>query len=156
VAAAATAQRAQQPPDADLRQPYAELATDKLTHHRAGPQRKRRPQLVGVVADDQPVQLGKLRASELGWPPRHRTGLEGFQPSLAILRQPRIHRCSGHPQCLGDVVGVGALLDLTDRTNTQLLEGLVVELAAVVVAQARTRPNPVQIVKLLMNGLVSG
>jgi hypothetical protein len=50
---------------------------------------------------------------------------------------------------------MGALFDLADRTNAQLLQGLVVELAAVVVAHARTRPDCYRKVRLLMNGLVS-
>jgi hypothetical protein len=50
---------------------------------------------------------------------------------------------------------MGALLDLADRANAQLLKGLVVELAAVAVAHARTRPDCYPEVKLLMNGLVT-
>jgi hypothetical protein len=36
---------------------------------------------------------------------------------------------------------MSALLDLPDRADTQLLQGLVVKLAAIVVAHARTRPD---------------
>ena len=53
----------------------------------------------------------------------------------------RNHRL-GHPQPRGHVVGMGALLDLADRPEAQLLRGLVIQLAAVVVAHAPTRPDP--------------
>src|SRR4029453_3192129 len=56
---------------------------------------------------------------------------------------------------LGDVFGVGPLLDLADRADAQLLQGLMVELAAIVLAHCGPRPDPAHIVKLLVNSLVS-
>jgi hypothetical protein len=50
---------------------------------------------------------------------------------------------------------MGALLDLADRAEAQLLQGLVVQLAAVVLAHPRTRPDSYRNVNLLVNGLVS-
>jgi hypothetical protein len=50
---------------------------------------------------------------------------------------------------------MGAVLDLVDRAEAQLLKGLVVELAAVAVTHARTGPDGYRNVKLLMNGLVT-
>jgi hypothetical protein len=47
------------------------------------------------------------------------------------------------------------VLDLADRMKAQLLQRLVVELAAVTVTHARTGPDGDRNVKLLMNGLVS-
>jgi len=49
---------------------------------------------------------------------------------------------------------MGAVFDLADRADAQLLQGLVVQLAAVVLAHARTRPDHDQKVNLLVNGLV--
>src|SRR5829696_3176526 len=49
---------------------------------------------------------------------------------------------------------MGTLLDLADGADAQLLQGLVVEFAAVVLAHAWTRPDRHHKVKLLMNGLV--
>jgi len=49
---------------------------------------------------------------------------------------------------------VGALLDLADRADAELLKRLVVELAAIVVAHARTQPDHHNKVNLLMHGLV--
>jgi len=49
---------------------------------------------------------------------------------------------------------MGALLDLADCAKAQLLQGLVIQLAAVVIAHARTRPDPYHKVNLLMNRLV--
>jgi hypothetical protein len=46
-------------------------------------------------------------------------------------------------------------LDLADRPDPQLLQGLVVELAAVVLAHAPTRPDPYPKVNLLVNGSVT-
>src|SRR5205823_4693398 len=92
---------------------------------------------------------------ELGWSPWHRTGLEGLQAALAILGQPPIDRRSGHSQRRGDLLRMHAVLDLPDGADAQLLQGLVVELAAVVVAHAATRSNHHHNVKLLMNALVS-
>jgi hypothetical protein len=43
-----------------------------------------------------------------------------------------------------------AVLDLPDRSDAQLLKGLVVKLAAVVLAHAATRPDHHHKVKLLM------
>jgi hypothetical protein len=34
---------------------------------------------------------------------------------------------------LGDILGMGALFDLTNRTDAQLFQGLVIQLAAVVI-----------------------
>jgi hypothetical protein len=51
---------------------------------------------------------------------------------------------------------MGALLALADGADAQLLQGLVVEFAAVVLAHAWTRPDRHHKVKLLMNGLVTG
>src|SRR5215211_3752868 len=50
---------------------------------------------------------------------------------------------------------MGALFDLADGPDAQLLKGLVIQFAAVVVAHARTRPDHHHKVNLLMNGLVS-
>src|SRR5215211_6366374 len=50
---------------------------------------------------------------------------------------------------------MGTLLDLADGADAQLLQGLVVEFAAVVLAHAWTRPDRHHKVKLLMNGLVT-
>jgi hypothetical protein len=36
---------------------------------------------------------------------------------------------------------MGAVFDLADRADAQLLQGLVIQLAAVVLAHARTRPD---------------
>jgi hypothetical protein len=44
-----------------------------------------------------------------------------------------------------------SLFDLADRADPQLLQGLVIELAAVVVAHARTRPDHHRKVNLLLN-----
>ena len=66
-----------------------------------------------------------------------------------------MYRRPGHPQPDGDVLGMGALFALADRSDAQLLQGLVVELAAVVIAHAPTRPDPNRKVNLLVNGLVS-
>jgi hypothetical protein len=63
-------------------------------------------------------------------------------------------RRSGPAQPCGDVLGMGALLNLADGPEAQLLQGLVIEFAAVVVAHARTRPDPDHKVNLLVNGLV--
>jgi hypothetical protein len=60
---------------------------------------------------------------------------------LAVFGQPGVHRRPGHPERLGDLVRVDAVLDLADRADAQLLQGLVVELAAVVVTHAKTRPD---------------
>jgi len=49
---------------------------------------------------------------------------------------------------------MGALFYLPDGADAQLLQGLVVQLAAVVLAHARTRPNLDHEVNLLVNGLV--
>ena len=149
------AELAQQPTHADLRQPYAELAADQLADHRAGPQRERELQLAGVVADDQCVDPLQLGAGQRGRPAGDRAGLERRKASLAVFRQPAIDRRPRHPQPRGNVFGIGTLLDLADRADPQLFQGLVVELAAVVVAHARTRPDHDHKVNLLMNGLVS-
>jgi len=50
---------------------------------------------------------------------------------------------------------MGALFDLANCPKAQLLQGLVVQFAAVVLAHARTRPDPDHKLNLLMNGLVS-
>jgi hypothetical protein len=50
---------------------------------------------------------------------------------------------------------MGALLDLADRPDPQLLQGLVIQFAAVVVTHAPTRPDPYRKVNLLVNGLVT-
>jgi hypothetical protein len=50
---------------------------------------------------------------------------------------------------------MGALLDLADRADPQLLQGPVIQLAAIVVAHARTRPDSDYKVNLLVNGLVA-
>jgi hypothetical protein len=50
---------------------------------------------------------------------------------------------------------MGALFDLADGAETQLLQGPVIQLTAVIVAHARTRPDPDHKVNLLVNGLVS-
>jgi hypothetical protein len=49
---------------------------------------------------------------------------------------------------------MGALLNLADGPDAQLLQGLVIQLAAVVIAHARTRPDHHHKVNLLVNGLV--
>jgi hypothetical protein len=49
---------------------------------------------------------------------------------------------------------MGTLLDLADCATAQLLKSLVIQLAAIVVAHAPTRPDRHHKVKLLMNGLV--
>jgi hypothetical protein len=46
------------------------------------------------------------------------------------------------------------VFDLADCADAQLLQGLVIQLAAVVLAHARTRPDPNHKVNLLVNGLV--
>ena len=130
------------------------LPTDHLPHHRAGPQRKGELQLPWVIADDQgvdPLQLsaGQCRRPSGDWP-----GLERLQPSLAVLGQPAIDRRSGHPQPSGDVLGMGALLDPANRAEAQLLQGLVIQFAAIIIAHARTRPELDHKVNLLVNGLV--
>jgi hypothetical protein len=50
---------------------------------------------------------------------------------------------------------MGALFDLADRAEAQLFQGLVIQLTAIVVARARTRPDHHHNVNLLMNGSVS-
>jgi DDE superfamily endonuclease len=50
---------------------------------------------------------------------------------------------------------MGAVFDLADRADAQLFQGLVIQLAAVVLAHARTRPDPDHKVNLLVNGLVT-
>jgi len=50
---------------------------------------------------------------------------------------------------------MGALFDLANCPKAQLLQGLVVQFAAVVLAHARTRPDPDHKLNLLMNGLVT-
>src|SRR4029453_3047054 len=82
-------------------------------------------------------------------------GPQRVQSAFAVLGQPAIDRGPGHPQPCGDVFGMGALLNLADRADPQLLQGLVIQLAAVVIAHARTRPDPHHKVNLLVNGLVT-
>jgi hypothetical protein len=50
---------------------------------------------------------------------------------------------------------MGALFDPADGAEAQLLQGLVIEFAAVVLAHGRTRPDPDHKVNLLVNGLVT-
>jgi len=45
------------------------------------------------------------------------------------------------------------LFDLADRADAQLLQGLVIQLAAVVLAHSQTRPDHHQKVDLLVNDL---
>jgi hypothetical protein len=135
------AELAQQPAHAHLRQPHAELPADQLPHHGTGPQREHELQLAGVIAHDQGVDPLELGAGQLRWPAGDRAGLERLQPTFAVLGQPAIHRRFGHPQRRGNLLGMGALLDLPDRADTQLFQGLVVKLAAIVLAHARTRPD---------------
>jgi hypothetical protein len=51
---------------------------------------------------------------------------------------------------------MSALLDPANRADAQLLQSPVIQLAAVIIAHARTRPEPDHNVNLLVNGLVSG
>jgi hypothetical protein len=147
-------QRAQQPSHADRRQAYAELAADQLANHVAGPQRERKAQLAGVVADDQGVQPAQLDALELGTRPWHRAGAQRLQTAFPVGSQPAEHGGAGHPERLGDGLWVGALLDLPDRTDAQLLKCLVVELAAVVVAHRRSQSRTTAPVQQPVNALV--
>jgi hypothetical protein len=111
-------------------------------------------QLPGVIAHDQGVDPLQLGAGQAWRPSGDRLGPQGIQPALAVFGQPAIDRGPGHSQPRGDLVGMGALLDLADGADPQLLQGLVIELAAVVVTHAGTRPECHRKVKLLMNGLV--
>src|SRR6266536_2697522 len=61
------AELAEQPADADRRQPYTEFSADEVADHVTGPQGKRKPQLAGVVADDQRVEPLQLGAGEFWW-----------------------------------------------------------------------------------------
>jgi hypothetical protein len=49
---------------------------------------------------------------------------------------------------------MGALLDLANCAEAQLLQGLVIQLAAVVLAHAGLEQNPNHTVNLLVNGLL--
>jgi hypothetical protein len=78
-----------------------------------------------------------------------------LRAALAVLGQPAIDRGPGPARPCGDVLGMGALLDPADGADAQPLQGLVIQFAAVVLAQARTRPDRHHKVNLLMNGLVA-
>src|SRR4029453_10478837 len=136
---------AQQSPHADLRQPHRELPADQLADHGMSPQRKAELQLAGVVAHDQGVDPLQLGPGQRRRPSRDWAGLERLQPSLTVSRQPAIDRRPGYPQRRGDVLGMSALFDPANGADAQLLQGLVIQLAAVIVAHAadstRSRPQ---------------
>jgi hypothetical protein len=111
------AELAQQPPHADRRQLHLELAADQLADHVTGPQREREPQLPRVVADHQRIQPAQLGTRQLGTPAWHRPGPERLQAAFAVGGHPAKDGGAGHPQRLGDGLGVGALLDLVDRAD---------------------------------------
>jgi hypothetical protein len=108
-----------------------------------------------IIADNQGGEALELGAGQAWRPSGDGAGLEGLQPALAVLGQPAIDRGPGHAQPSGDVLGMGALFDLADGPDAQLLQGLVVEFAAVVIAHTRTRPDHHHQVNLLVNGSVT-
>jgi hypothetical protein len=138
-----------------LQQPHAELATGELTDHCPRPPRQRRPQLAGVVAHHQPVQAGKLGARASWWP-------SGTGRAVSASARPCGIWPARHPpppgssQRLGDLGWDGRLARGGDRADAQLLQRLVVQLAAVVLTHARTDQITTTTSSYLMNGLVTG
>src|SRR4030095_3450820 len=133
----------------------AELAADQLADQLAGPEGEGELQLSRVTPGDQRVDLPQLDPGQLAGPPRDRLGPQRVHTTLAVLCQPAEHRRTGHAQRGRDVLRVRAGPDLFDRADPQLLQGVVVELATVVVAHATSDYTHDPIVHLLMTALVS-
>ncbi len=130
-------QRAQQPAHADRRQRHPKLAADQLAHHLPGPQRERELVLTRVRAGDQRIQPAHLRTGQLRRPARHRPRPQRLLAALPVLGQPPVDRAPAHTQRGRDILRMDSRLDSVHRPQPQLLQGVVVQLAAVVLTHGR-------------------
>jgi hypothetical protein len=98
------------------------------------------------------LQLGAL---PFGRPAGDRAGAQRLQAALAVFGHPGEHGGAGQAQGLGDGLGVGARLDLLDGPDAELLQGGVVEFAAVVVSHTGMHAQDRPAVQLLTIPLVT-